>query len=404
MKDEQKNKDNIIETENDVHTTEAIDGRRKFLKGGIAVTGAVVAGGVLVACGEKEKPAPMSKVEAPAVMAPKTTVLKLQGAWGGGIFKEFAQDYVNRVNEMSGGSLKIDYLDVGAVVKTAEIQTAVHRGVLDAGHLVTAYWYSKNAAASLFGTGPCWGWTADQLLGWVRYGGGQELYDELMHDVLNLDLVGFFTGPMPAQPFGWFKKPISSAKDIVGLKYRTVGLAANVLQEMGMSVVQLPGGEIQPAMERGLIDAAEFNNPTSDKDFGMQDVAKHYYLGSFHQSQESFEIIFNKTRYDGLAKEHQAILKYASESASTDMAWKAMDRYSKDLQVLQKDHGVNVYHTPNDIMEAQLVAWDKVLVDFMKDPYFAKVVDSQKAWMKRLGAYANNNNPDYLGAYKHYFG
>lgn len=402
MKDEQESNNEFSDVDNE-NQVDGLGGRRKFIKSGLAVSGAVIAGGVLAACDSKEKAgAPTS---APMKMAPKTTVLKLQGAWGGGIFKEFAQDYVNRVNEMSGGSLKIDYLDVGAVVKTAEIQTAVHRGVLDAGHLVTAYWYSKNPAASLFGTGPCWGWTADQLLGWIRYGGGQELYDELMHNILKLNLVGFFSGPMPAQPFGWFKKPIKSAKDIVGLKYRTVGLAANVLQEMGMSVVQLPGGEIQPAMERGLIDAAEFNNPTSDKDFGMQDVAKHYYLGSFHQSQESFEIIFNKTRYDSLSKDHQAILKYASESASADMAWKAMDRYSNDLAVLQKEHGVNVYHTPNDIMEAQLKAWDKVLADFVnKDAFFAKVVDSQKAWMKRLGAYANNNNPDYLGAYKHYFG
>jgi len=376
MNEEQKNNDK----------TDNTTSRRKFLKGSAAVA------------------AGAATVGFPMVSTAATTVLKLQGAWGGGIFKEFAQDYVDRVNQMSGGSLKIDYLDVGAVVKTAEIQTAVHRGVLDAGHLVTAYWYSKNAAASLFGTGPCWGWTADQMLGWIRYGGGQELYNELMHDILKLNLVGFFTGPMPAQPFGWFKKPINGVNDIKGLKYRTVGLAANVLQEMGMSVVQLPGGEIQPAMERGLIDAAEFNNPTSDKDFGMQDVAKNYYLGSFHQSQESFEIIFNKKRFDGLAKEHQAILKYASESASADMAWKAMDRYSKDLEVLQKEHGVKVFRTPQDIMDAQLVAWDVVLKDFMKDPYFAKVVDSQKAWMKRLGAYANKNSPDYLAAYKHYFG
>ena len=377
MKDEQKNNDN----------TAATEGRRKFLKGSVAAAGAATVGFPMI-----------SKAADPVV-------LKLQGAWGGGIFKEFAQDYVDRVNEMSGGSLKIDYLDVGAVVKTAEIQTAVHRGVLDAGHLVTAYWYSKNPAASLFGTGPCWGWTADQLLGWIKYGGGQQLYDELMHDILKLNLVGFFSGPMPAQPFGWFKKPIKNANDIKGLKYRTVGLAANVLQEMGMSVVQLPGGEIQPAMERGLIDAAEFNNPTSDKDFGMQDVAKNYYLGSFHQSQESFEIIFNKKKYDSLSKEHQAILKYASESASADMAWKAMDRYSKDLEVLQKEHGVNVERTPNDIMLAQLEAWDKVLKDFVeKDAFFAKVVASQKAWMKRLGAYTTKNDPDYLGAYKHYFG
>jgi len=237
----------------------------------------------------------------------------------------------------------------------------------------------------------------------MAYGGGKELYNELMHDILKLDLDGFFTAPMQAQPLGWFKKEINSAADMKGLKYRTVGLAANVMQEMGMSVVQLPGGEIQPAMERGLIDAAEFNNPTSDKDFGMQDVAKNYYLASFHQSLETFEIIFNKTKFDSLSAEHKAILKYASEAASADMSWKSQHRYSNDLVALEKEHGVTVRRTPDDIMAAQLVAWDKVLPKFMKDPYFAKVVASQKAWMKRVGAYELTNAPNYEGAYKHYF-
>ncbi len=371
----------------DSQADSAVQSRRKFLQGGMAVAAGTLAAGF-----------PMISTAA------KPVVLKLQGAWGGGIFKEFAVDYVRRVNEMSAGSLKIDYLDVGAVVKTAEIQTAVHRGVIDGSHLVTAYWYSKNPAASLFGTGPCWGWTANQMLGWIHYGGGKELYEELMSDVLKLNIVGFFSGPMPAQPLGWFRKEVNGVEDMKGLKYRTVGLAANVMMEMGMSVVQLPGGEIQPAMERGLIDAAEFNNPTSDKDFGMQDVAKNYYLASFHQAQECFEIIFNKKKFESLAEEHKKILQYAAEAASADMSWKAQDRYSNDLVALQKEHGVTVRRTPQSIMDAQLKAWDKVLPQFMKDPYFAKVVESQKKWMKRVGAYELTNAPDYEGAYRHYFG
>jgi TRAP-type mannitol/chloroaromatic compound transport system substrate-binding protein len=371
----------------DSQADSAVPSRRKFLQGGMAVAAGTLAAGF-----------PMISTAA------KPVVLKLQGAWGGGIFKEFAVDYVRRVNEMSAGSLKIDYLDVGAVVKTAEIQTAVHRGVIDGSHLVTAYWYSKNPAASLFGTGPCWGWTANQMLGWIHYGGGKELYEELMSDVLKLNIVGFFSGPMPAQPLGWFRKEVNGVEDMKGLKYRTVGLAANVMMEMGMSVVQLPGGEIQPAMERGLIDAAEFNNPTSDKDFGMQDVAKNYYLASFHQAQECFEIIFNKKKFESLAEEHKKILQYAAEAASADMSWKAQDRYSNDLVALQKEYGVTVRRTPQSIMDAQLKAWDKVLPQFMKDPYFAKVVESQKKWMKRVGAYELTNAPDYEGAYRHYFG
>ncbi len=362
--------------------------RRRFLTGAV---GAAAGGAALVAAPNVSRAAPVT--------------LKVQAAWGGGIFLEFAEDYVRRVNEMSGGSLKIDLLGVGAVVKTAEMQTAVHKGVLDGAHMVTAYWYSKSPVASLFGTGPCFGWSANELLGWIKYGGGRELYYELMHDTLRLDLVGFFSGPMPAQPLGWFKEQIKDSSQMVGLKYRTVGLAADVLQEMGMSVVQLPGGEIQPAMKSGLIDAAEFNNPTSDKDFGMQDVSKHYHLASYHQSQECFEIIFNKSLFDKLAPEHQKILEYASEAASTDMAWKAMERYSADLVILKNDYGVNVYRTPDSVMAEQLAAWDIIVERFSEsDPFFAKVIVAQKAWAERHGAYALNNAPNYQLAYEHYFG
>lgn len=363
--------------------------RRKFLKTG----GAVVAGGAAAAA-----------LSTPHV-AKAATVIKMQAAWGGGIFLEFAQDYANRVNKMAGGSMKLELMGVDAVVKTAEMQTAVHKGVLDGAHLVTAYWYSKSPVASLFGTGPCFGWSANELMGWVQYGGGRELYNELMHDKLKLDLVGFFSGPMPAQPLGWFNKTVNTAADMEGLKYRTVGLAADVLQEMGMSVVQLPGGEIQPAMKSGLIDAAEFNNPTSDKDFGMQDVSKDYYLGSYHQSQESFEIIFNKTLFDNLTGEQQSILEYASEAASADMSWKAMERYSADLVRLKEEFGVRVHRTSDEIMAAQLKAWDVVIDRISKeDPFFAKVVESQKAWAKRYGAFSLQNAPDYRLAYEHYYG
>ncbi len=368
---------------------ETTPSRRKFIKGSLVAAAGATAGAVAM----------------PNIAKAATTTLKFQAAWGGGIFLEFAKDYARRVEEMAGGSLKIDVLGVGAVVKTAEMQTAVHKGVLDGAHMVTAYWYSKSPVASLFGTGPCFGWSANELLGWIAYGGGKKLYYELMHDKLRLDLVGFFTGPMPAQPLGWFKEQIKDSSQLKGLKYRTVGLAANVLQEMGMSVVQLPGGEIQPAMKSGLIDAAEFNNPTSDKDFGMQDVSKHYHLASFHQSQESFEIIFNKTRFDKLAKEQQKILEYATEAASQDMAWKAMERYSADLVILKKDHGVNVYRTPDSVMGEQLKAWDVVLEQISaKDPFFKKVLESQKAWAKRHGAYALQNAPSYRLAYEYYFG
>jgi TRAP-type mannitol/chloroaromatic compound transport system substrate-binding protein len=358
--------------------------RRKFLRG----TALVGAAGLAT----------------PAIAQSEGVTMKMQAAWGGGIFLENAQSYVKRVNEMSGGALTIDLLPVDSVVKTSQMQDAVHRGVLDAAHYVPAYWYSKSKTASLFGTGPCFGWSSNEVLGWVYYGGGQELFDELMAS-LGLNVVSFFNSPMPAQPLGWFKEQITSVDQMKGLKYRTVGLAADVLLEMGMSVVQLPGGEIQPAMKSGLIDAAEFNNPTSDRDFGMQDVSKHYHLASYHQSQEFFEVTFNKDKYDALADELKAILKYASEAESSNFYWHNTKRYADDLNKLRDEQGVNVYRTPDDVMAAQLDAWDIVVNRISgEDPFFAKVIESQRAYAQNVMGYLNLNQPPYQQAYAHYFG
>jgi TRAP-type mannitol/chloroaromatic compound transport system substrate-binding protein len=362
----------------------AVASRRKFLTGAGVAT---VAG-----------------LAAPSIARAEPKVIKMQAAWGGGIFLENAQSYVNRVNAMAGKDLKIDLLPVNSVVKTSQMQDAVHRGVLDAAHYVPAYWYSKSKAASLFGTGPCFGWSSQEVLGWIYYGGGQELFDELMGS-LGLNVVSFFNSAMPAQPLGWFKEEIKDVAQLKGLKYRTVGLAADVLLEMGMSVVQLPGGEIQPAMKSGLIDAAEFNNPTSDRDFGMQDVSKHYHLASFHQSQEFFEVTFNKPMFEGLPDELKAILQYASEAESSNFYWNNTKRYADDLVKLRDDQGVNVYRTPDSVMAAQLAAWDVVVDRISKEePFFAKVIESQKTYAKNVMNYLNLNQPDYKLAYKHYFG
>ncbi len=337
-------------------------------------------------------------------IAKASTTLKVQAAWGGGIFLENAQNYVKRVNEMSGGSMKIDLLPVNSVVKTGQMQDAVHRGVLDGAHYVPAYWYSKSAAASLFGTGPCWGWSAHEMVGWIQYGGGMQLFNKLMGG-LGLNIVSFFNSAMPAQPLGWFKEQITKSSQMKGLKYRTVGLAADVLSEMGMSVVQLPGGEIQPAMKSGLIDAAEFNNPTSDSEFGMQDVSKHYHLASFHQSQECFEVTFNKQKFDGLAPEQQKILEYASEAEHSNFFWHNTMRYAEDLAKLKNKLGVNVYRTPDSVMSDQLKAWDIITKKFSDaDPFFKEVVESQKVYAKKVMAYILLAAPDYGMAYRHHFG
>lgn len=339
----------------------------------------------------------------PNVSRAQTVTWKFQSTWPTkDIFHEFAGDFVKRVNDMSGGRLKIDLLAAGAVVPAFQMQDAVAAGILDGGHGVSAYWYGKNKAFSLFGTPPALGWDATNFLGWMNHGGGYDLYNELVGQVLKLNLVGFFTGPMPCQPLGWFKKELKTADDFKGLKYRTVGLAADLKQEMGAAVTILAGGEIVPALERGVIDGAEFNNPSSDAILGFQDVAKVYMLQSYHQAAESFEILFNKTKFDALPAELKAIVRCAAESSSSDMIWKALDRYSKDLDALRAK-GVNVVATPEAILKAQLAAWDKVLEKLSADPFFKKVVESQKSWVKRTVGYLRINEPSRDLAYAHFF-
>lgn len=368
--------------------TEESIGRRSFLKR-TALAGSAAAGGALAA---------------PAVLAQSPIVVKLQTSWGASnIWDEFAKDYAQRVDEMSGGRLRIDVLPAGAVVAAFQVLDAVNDGVLDAAHSVPVYWYGKNKAASLFGTGPVFGGSATTMLSWFYQGGGEELYRELTQDILGLDVIGYMGFPMFAQPFGWFKGEVGSVADLQGFKYRTVGLAADLMTKLGMSVAQLPGGEIVPAMERGVIDAFEFNNPSSDKDFGAHDVAKNYYLSSYHQASESFEFLFSRGFVEDLDPDLQAILKYGVEAASTANTAKAMNRYSADLQFLQNEAGVTVHRTSKEILDAQLNAWDELNAELEQDPFMKKCLDSQRAWVDRVAFYELMNAPDYALAYEHYF-
>lgn len=363
-------------------------GRRGFLKAGAM---AAAAGGAAVAF--------------PNIARAQTVTWNMQSGWGGDIFHEFAGDFVRKVNEMSGGALQINLLPAGAVVGALELQDAIVGGALDGAHGVTAYWYGKNKAASLFGTPPAFGWNANQFLGWVKYGGGQELYDELVQDILGLDLVGFLSGPMPTQALGWFAQPIRSAAELQGLRYRTVGLAADLFAELGTAVTILGGPDIVPALDRGVIDAAEFNNPSSDRFLGFQDVSKHWMLQSYHQDAEAFEISFNKSRFDALPTELQAIVRNAVEAASADMSWKAMARYPEDMRLLVEQDGVNLYITPDEILEAQLAAWDVVIERNSADnPFFARVIESQKAWCRATVGFSLLNEAPKRKAYEHFFG
>ena len=368
------------------HTSTSAAPRRRFLKKAATAVGTAGA------------------LAAPMVSKAQTPVsFRFQSTWPSkDIFHEYALDFAKKVNDMAGGRVKIEVLPSGAVVPAFQLLEAVNKGTLDGGHGVVAYHYGKNNALALWGSGPAFGMDPNMVLAWHNYGGGKALLEEI-YKALNMDVVSYLYGPMPTQPLGWFKKPVSKVDDMKGLKFRTVGLSVDIFTALGTAVNPLPGSDIVPALDRGLIDAAEFNNASSDRALGFQDVAKNCMLQSFHQSGEQFEILFNKTKYNALSQELRSIIDYAVQAASADMSWKAIDRNSQDYIELKKG-GVKFYKTPDAVLRAQLDAWDKIIAEKSKDnPLFKKVIDSQKAYAQRAVEWQNDYMVDFKMAYNHSF-
>src|SRR5690349_755203 len=361
--------------------------RRKFLTGAAAVTtGAAITGFPMIA------------------KAQGTTTFRFQSTWPAkDIFHEYALDYAKVVNDMTGGELKIEVLPAGAVVPAFGLLDAVTKGTLDGGHGVLVYHYGKQNALALWGSGPAFGMDATQMLAWHRYGGGKELLQKLYASI-GANVVSFPYGPMWTQPLGWYKKPITKADDFKGMKFRTVGISIDVFTGMGAAVNALPGGEIVPAIDRGLLDGAEFNNASSDRVLGFPDVSKVCMLQSYHQNAEQFEITFNKTKYDALPAKMRAIIENAVEAASQDLSWKAIDRYSKDYVEMQTKDKVRFYKTPDSILSRQLETYDAAAKKRSDNALFREIEESQKKFAERVVKWDLDTNVSRRMAYNHYFG
>lgn len=360
--------------------------RRRFLRGAAASAATVIA--------------------APAIAQTQGPVnMRWQSTWPAkDIFHEYALDYAKKVNDMTGGELKIEVLPAGAVVPAFGLLDAVSKGTLDGGHGVMVYHYGKQTALSLWGSGPAYAMDANMLLAWHKYGGGKELLAKLYNSI-GANVVSFPYGPMPTQPLGWFKKPVTKADDLQGVKFRTVGISIDVFTGLGAAVNALPGGEIVSAMDRGLLDAAEFNNASSDRLLGFPDVSKICMLQSYHQNAEQFEILFNKTKYDALPEKMRAIIAAATEAASAEMSWKAIDRYSQDYAEMQSKDKVKFYKTPDSVLQKQLDVYDEVVAKKSADnPLFKEIVESQQAFAKRATQWEQDTVVSRRMAYNHYFG
>ena len=365
----------------------------------VASRRAVLKGGAAAAAGAATLGFPMiAKAQGPISM-------RWQSTWPQkDIFHEYALDYAKKVNDMTGGELKIEVLPAGAVVPAFGLLDAVSKGTLDGGHGVLVYHYGKQQALALWGSSPAFGMDANMLLSWHKYGGGKELLQKI-YTSIGANVVSFPYGPMPTQPLGWYKKPVTKPDDFKGLKFRTVGISIDLFTGMGAAVNALPGSEIVPALDRGLIEAAEFNNASSDRTLGFPDVSKTCMLQSYHQSAEQFEILFNKTKFDALPDKMKAIIANAVEAASADMSWKAIDRYSKDYGELQTKDKVKFFRTPDSVLKKQLEVFDTVEAKkSAENPLFKEIVESQRKFAERAVKWDLDTNVPRRMAYNHYFG
>jgi len=331
--------------------------------------------------------------------AADTIKFKVQSALvSGSMYFNLLESFAERLKLMSGGRLEAEILPAGAVVKANEILDAVDQGVVEAGFCWPHFWSGKHPAAYLFSDQPSVN-GMDQLgfLAWYYEGEGYQLYQELYDDHLKANVKGFIILVSGGQPLGWFKEPINSLEDFRKLKYRAPpGLTGVIFKEMGISAVALPGEEIVPAAQKGVIDAAEWINPGEDIKLGLQQVWKNYYLQGFHQASDLGEILFNKDFWNKLPPDLQAIMEGAARASVLEAITANIYRNAVALNQLQSEYGVTIYDTPQDLYPEFLRAAAKVTDDAAKDnAFFKKVLDSQRQfadtivpyWTKLLGLY-----------------
>jgi len=316
--------------------------------------------------------------------AQQPVTLKMQASWPPSLtlYENFTL-FAERVGKLSNGALKVETMPAGQVVPPFEVLDATSKKVLDGAHTWAAYWTGKNKAAVLFTGGPGGGFGMDMLdaLGWLHVGGGLELYREFYKDVLKLNAVPFPIMPAGPQAFGWFKRPIKNLADFKGMKCRETGIAQEVFSRMGMATVNMPGGEILPSAQRGVIDCAEWVGGVEDLRLGLQNVYKYHYTPGMHEAVTIAELLVNGDVWKGLSPQHQEII--ASAANETFLIWwlRWQKQNADALKEMREKYGVHVLRTPADILIAFLKEWDKLAAEeSAKNPFFKKVYDSQRAY------------------------
>lgn len=372
--------------------------RRLSRRRSLAALGAAGAALALAGCAQD--------TAAPGAAAPqKTFEWKMQSTWAAGDFTNtFPQYLCDRIEKMSAGRLKIQMEPAGTYVPAFEVLDATHKGVLDACHSWAGYWVGKHPAAALFCGIPAFGMDQFDGITWLYMAGGLDLYNEMLQKELAYNVVAFVTLAEVPEPLGWFKKPITSWEDLKGLKFRAGGVAAEIFQKAGMSVVSIPGGDIVPSGEKGVLDAAEWSDPTADMSMGFHDVWKYYHMPGMHQPVAFPEFLVNKGRWEELPDDLKEIVESGCRDTSFTTWMQLWYRNHLDLEVLKTKYGVTVVETPKDILIKVLEGADEVIADkAAANAFAARVRDSQRDFASKFVPYRRMARPPYELAADYYW-
>ena len=346
-------------------------------------------------------------ITATPVQAQQTVSLKMQATWPASLtlYENFTY-FVDRVSKLSGGSLKIEAMPAGQVVPAFEVLDATNKKVIDGAHAWAGYWVGKNKTSILFTGGPggTFGMDYIDVMGWMFNGGGLELYQEFYQKELKLNVVVLPILPSGPQAFGWFKRPIKNLADFKGMKCRQTGMAAEIWQRMGMQTVNMPGGEIIPSAQRGVIDCAEWVGGVEDLRLGFQNVWKYHYTPGMHENVTIGELLINGDVWKALSPQHQEIIKSAANE--TFLVWwaKWQKQNADALKELQEKHNVQILRTPPDILVEFLKTWDIIAKEESeKNPFFKKVLESQRAYASVVVPAKRFYFPPYSFAANYYF-
>jgi len=341
-------------------------------------------------------------------LAQAQTKLRIQSAFPqSSLIWESGKFWADRVNAMSGGKLVVEILPPGAVVPPFEILDATSKRVIDGGHSAPAYWVGKNRAATLFGPAPGGPFGMDMMdyIGWVYEGGGQDLYNEFYQKELKSNVVVLPLTSVSQQAFGWFKTPVKNWEDLKGRKCRHTGITAEVFGKAGVTPVNVPGGEIIPAGERGVIDCAEFTGPADDMKIGFQTIWKNFYPSSMHEPATVLELLINADVWKGLAPEQRAIIQAATIEATIRSETTKNRLNVAAMKDLREKYNVKILPTPPDVLKKTLETWDNIAKEeSAKNPFFKTVHDSLRNYASGVVPTRVQTNTPYDFAATYYWG